>query len=173
MTHHELARQDGAALIISLLFLLLITIVATTGSENSTLQLQMAGNEQSRVEAQQRTLALLDAIIDNADNAPVVGGIGFKICDASATDTSCDLARIALDTTVTTVPSGVEIDYFVTRVGPLEVDAPSMAEEMASSASAYKFARQEITATIDGTDARLGRSTIVQGMQVRIPALNN
>ncbi len=173
MKNIGLERQRGAALIISLLFLLLITLVATTGSENSTLQLQMAGNEQSRVEAQQRALALLDAIIDDPDNAPVVGGIGFKICDAADTDASCDLTRIALDTAVTSMPAGVDIDYFVTRVGPLEVDAPSMAEEMASSASAYKFARQEITATIDGTDARLGRSVVVQGMQVRIPALNN
>ena len=157
----------------SLLFLLLLTLVATTGAENSTLQLQMAGNEQSRVEALQRNMAILDAIIDDAENAPVVGGIGFKICDQAATDASCDLKEIDIDSSVTTVPSGVDVDYFVTRVGPLEVDAPSMSEELASSASAYKFARQEITTVIDGTDARLGNSTVVQGMQVRIPAQNN
>ena len=166
-------NQQGAALIVALLFLLLITLVATTGAENSTLQLQMAGNEQSRVEALQQNMAVLDAIIDDPDNTPVVGGVGFKICDVAATDASCDLTEIDLDTTVTTVPTGVDIDYFVTRVGPLEVDAPSMSEELASSASAYKFARQEITTAIDGTDARLGNSTVVQGMQVRIPAQNN
>ena len=165
--------QRGAALIVALLFLLLITIVATTGAETSTLQLQMAGNEQSRVEALQQTMAVLDAIIDDADNAPVVGGVGFKICDVNSTDSSCDLTEIDLDTAVTTVPTGVTIDYFVTRVGPLEVDAPIMSEELASSASAYNFARQEITATVNGTDARLGNSTVVQGMQVRIPAQNN
>ena len=103
----------------------------------------------------------------------MVGGVGFKICDVASTDASCDLTQIALNTTVTTVPTGVDVEYFVTRVGPLEVDAPSMSEEMASSASAYKFARQEITATIDGTDARLGNSQVIQGIQVRIPAQNN
>lgn len=166
-------RQRGAALIVSLLFLLLLTLVAATGAENSTLQLQMAGNEQSRVEALQQNMAILDAIIDDADNAPVVGGVGFKICDLAASDASCDLKEIEIDSSVTTVPTGVDVDYFVTRVGPLEVDAPSMSEELASSASAYKFARQEITSVIDGTDARLGNSTVVQGMQVRIPAQNN
>lgn len=166
-------RQGGAALIVSLLFLLLLTLVATTGAENSTLQLQMAGNEQSRVEALQRNMAILDAIIDDADNAPVVGGVGFKICNLAATDASCDLKEIDIDSSVATVPTGVDVDYFVTRVGPLEVDAPSMSEELASSASAYKFARQEITSMIDGTDARLGNSTVVQGMHVRIPAQNN
>jgi hypothetical protein len=166
-------RQKGAVLIVTLMFMLLLALVATTGAETSTLQLQMAGNEQSRVEAQQRSLAILDAIMDDSDNAPVVGGVGYKICDLTATNTSCDLKEIDLSTTVTTVPSGVGVDYFVTRVGPLEVDAPSMDEEQASSASAYKFARQEITASFDGSQARLGRSTIVQGVQVRIPAQNN
>jgi hypothetical protein len=167
------ALQSGAVLIVSLLFLLLITLVATTGAQTSTLQLQMAGNEQSRVEAQQRALALLDAIIDDADNAPVVGNIGFKICDESSTDTSCDLNAISLDTTVTTLPAGVDLEYFVTRVGPLEIDAPTMSEAEVSSASAYKLARQEVTATIDGIEERLGGATIVQGVNVRIPAQSN
>ena len=165
--------QEGAVLIIAMMFLLLLTIIATTGAETSTLQLQMAGNEQSRVEAQQRTLAILDAIMDDSDNTPVVGGVDYKICDLSSTDGSCDLTEIELAAAVTTVPAGVGLDYFVTRVGPLEIDAPPMAEEQASSASAYKFARQEITASFDGSQARLGRSTIVQGVQVRIPAQNN
>jgi hypothetical protein len=165
--------QAGATLIVALLFLLLITLVAATGAETSTLQLQMAGNEQSRVEAQQRSLAILDAIIDDSGNAPVVGNIGFKICDQSSTDTSCDLNVITLDAAVTTLPSGVDVDYFVTRVGPLEIDAPTMSEAEVSSASAYKLARQEVTASIDGVEERLGISNVVQGVNVRIPAQNN
>ena len=166
-------KQRGAALIVSLLFLLLITLLATTGAETSTLQLQMAGNEQSRVEAQQRVMAILDSIIDDSDNAPVVGNIGFKICDVDAVAADCDLKVISLDTTVTTLPTGVDLDYFVTRVGPMEIDAPTMSEVEVSSASAYKLARQEVTAFVDGVEQRLGRSTIVQGVNVRIPAQNN
>ncbi len=172
MTYRR-SRQEGAVLIVALMFLLLLTLVATTGAETSTLQLQMAGNEQSRVEAQQQALAIIDAILDDSDNTPVVGGVGYKMCDLGSTDVSCDLTEIELASTVTTMPSGVGLDYFVTRVGPLETDAPSMAEEQASSASAYKFVRQEITASFDGSQARLGRSTIVQGVQIRIPAQNN
>ncbi len=169
----NIARQGGAALIIALMFLLLITLVATTGAQTSTLLLQMAGNEQSRVEAQQHALAILDAIIDDTDNAPVVGGIGFKICEVDSADGSCDLLQISLDEGVTTLPAGMELTYHVTRVGPLEIDAPTMAEEQVSSASAYKLARQEVHADINGLAQRLGRSTIVQGVNVRIPAQNN
>ena len=165
--------QQGAALIVSLLFLLLITLVATTGAQTSTLQLLMAGNEQSRVEAQQRALAVLDAIIDDDNNTPVVGGIGYKICDAGSADNSCDLKQIVLDGAVTALPAGVDLDYFVTRVGPLEIDAPSMSEEQVSSASAYKLARQEVVAVVDGLEERLGTSTIVQGVHIRIPAQGN
>ena len=103
----NIARQGGAALIIALMFLLLITLVATTGAQTSTLQLQMAGNEQSRVEAQQHALAILDAIIDDTDNAPVVGGIGFKICEVDSADGSCDLLQISLDEGVTTLPAAM------------------------------------------------------------------
>ena len=77
MTYRR-SRQEGAVLIIALMFLLLLTLVATTGAETSTLQLQMAGNEQSRVEAQQQALAIIDAILDDSDNTPVVGGVGSK-----------------------------------------------------------------------------------------------
>ena len=167
------SRQQGAALVVSLLFLLLITLIATTGADTSALQLQMAGNEQSRLEAQQRAMAVLDAIFDDSDNTPIVGGIGYKICDAAVIEENCDLSAITLETEVTSLPSGVDVDYFVTRVGPLEIDAPTMSEQEVSSASAYKLARQEITASVDGIEVRQGRSTIVQGVHVRIPSQNN
>jgi Tfp pilus assembly protein PilX len=166
-------KQDGAVLIIALMFLLLIALVAATASETNTLQLQMAGNDQLRADAQQRVMAILDAILDNADNTPVIGDIGYKICAAGSTAAGCDQALISLDSAVTDVPNGTSNDYFVTRVGPLETGAPVMSESMASSASAFNVARYEITASFEGEAARLGNSTIVQGITVKIPAQNN
>ena len=160
-------------MIISLMFLLLISLVATTSAETNTLQLQMAGNDQLRADAQQRVMAILDAILDDNDNTPVIGNIGYKICDEGSTDTSCDRALISLSSSITDVPSGTNNDYFVTRMGPLETGAPVMSESMASSASAFNVARYEITASFEGDAARLGNSTIVQGITVKIPAQNN
>jgi len=166
-------RQDGAVLIIALMFLLLIALVAATTSETNTLQLQMAANDQLRVEAQQRVMAILDAILDNDNNTPVIGDIGYKICDQSSLEASCDQALISLDSSITDVPSGTSNNYFVTRMGPLETGAPVMSESMASSASAFNVARYEVTASFDGEAARLGSSTIVQGITIKIPAQNN
>lgn len=171
---HTLSRkQVGAVLIIALMFLLLIALVAATATGTNTLQLQMAGNDQLRADAHQRVMAILDAILDDADNTPVIGDIGYKICDVDSVEASCDRALISLDTDVTDVPSGTSSDYFVTRMGPLETGAPVMSESMASSASAYNVARYEVTASFEGDAARLGNSTIVQGITVKIPAQNN
>ena len=160
-------------MIIALIFLLMISLVATTAAENNTLQLRMAGNDQLRASAQQRVMAILDAILDDTDNTPVIGGIGYKICDANATDTSCDQTLITVGASIVSAPASTSTDYFVTRSGPLETDAPVMHESIASSASAFKVARYEVTASFQGDQARLGNSTVVQGITIKIPAQNN
>lgn len=166
-------RQDGTVLIMSLVFLLLISLVAASSSETNSLQLQMSGNNQLRADAQQRVMAILDAILDDKNNTPVIGSVGYKICDQASSATSCDKTLISLSTAVTDVPSGTSSDYFVTRMGPLETGAPVMSEATASSASAFNVARYEVTANFAGDAARLGNSTIVQGITVKIPAQNN
>ena len=48
-----------------------------------------------------------------------------------------------------------------------------MDEDQASSASFYSVARYEVSASYDGSAAKLGNSRIVQGMLVRIPSGND
>jgi type II secretory pathway pseudopilin PulG len=165
---NSMQKQRGATIIISLFFLLLITLIATTTSRSATMQLQMAGNEQSRMEAQQLSLAAIDAMAEDSDATPVVGNIGYKTCRQGAADASCDAAVISLDSAATTTPEGASLDYHVTRVGPLEAGAPTMSEETASSANFYKVARFELNSTYDGSDARLGNANMVQGLLVRV-----
>jgi Tfp pilus assembly protein PilX len=166
-------KQAGTVMIISMIFLLLISLIATTAAETNSLQLKMAGNDQLRADAQQRVMAILDAILDDNNNTPVVGNVGYKICETGTTDTSCSQATISLNAAVTAVPSGTSKDFFVTRMGPLESATPVMSESMVSSATAYSVARYELTAIFEGDAARLGNSTIAQGVSVKIPARNN
>ena len=173
MTYPSRQRQRGAVLIVSLFFLLLLAMIAATTTQTNTTQLKMAGNEQLRVEAQQQTMSTIDAIIDDPDNMPVVGEVGYLICDINATGNDCDAKVIELPSTVTTTPTNTDLAYSVTRVGPLEASPPSMVEDEASSATFYRVARYEITAEYDGSDAQLGNSQLVQGMLVRIPADGN
>lgn len=160
-------------MIVSLFFLLLISLVALTTTETNSMQLRMAGNEQSRVEAQQRVMSAIDAIIDDTDNTPVIGDVGYKICATGSSDLSCDTSIIGLPGGVTATPSGTQLSYHVSRMGPLETSPPVMSEEQASSASFYRVARYEVTATYTGAAAKLGNSSVVQGMLVKIPAVTN
>ena len=168
---HTRKSQGGIVLIVCLLILLLIGIVATTTSEVSLLQLYMAGNDESKSDALERALAAVDAIIDNAENTPVVGGIGFEICKVGET---CDAPIIDLRATDPGDPSLPDLDnypsYTVTRVAPLETTIPVMDESMASSGINYKAARFEVSATYDDTDSGQGRSTVVQGVLVKLAA---
>jgi hypothetical protein len=173
MRLHRHQGERGAVLILSLFFLLLLTIVATTTTQTSTLQLQMAGNDQAKVEAQQRVMAVIDGIMDDTDNTPIVGAIGYKVCKTGDADNTCDETLIALSSGVTTVPTGATLTFHVLRKGPLTAGAPVMSENAASSASAFNVARYEIIAEYDGSAARLGSSSIVQGMLVKIPSQAN
>jgi Na+-transporting NADH:ubiquinone oxidoreductase subunit NqrC len=161
-------RQRGTTLIISLFFLLLLSLIATTMSRSATTQLQMAGNEQARMEAQQQALSIVDAIAADSTFTPVVGNIGYKTCTTGSSDSSCDASLISLESAVTASPTGTALNYHVTRVGPLEAAAPTMSEESASSANFYKVARFELNSEYDGSDAKLGSASVVQGLLVRV-----
>jgi type IV pilus assembly protein PilX len=57
------ARQDGAALVVGLILLLVLTLLAITGMSVATLELRMAGNEQYQERAFQAAEAGLERAI--------------------------------------------------------------------------------------------------------------
>ena len=157
-------RQGGAVLIVSLIFLLLLGLLATTVSETNLLQLQMAGNDESRMEVNQRALALIDAVLDDMDNLPVVGKIGYRICRREASLASaagCDERRIRVPSLL--LDDDAHIDYYVERAGPLETPLPFLDEDIAGSATALKLARQNIIVRFDRADQNRGTVELVQG----------
>jgi hypothetical protein len=160
--------QNGVVLIICLIMLLLIGIIATTTSQVSLLQLFMAGNEESKSDALQRSLAAVDAIIDNANNLPVVGSLDYVICK---TGSSCDAPVIDLAASTPGFPDLDKYpDFKVIRVAPLETTIPVMDESMASSGISYRAARFEVSATYDDTASGQGKSTVTQGVLVKLAA---
>lgn len=59
-------RESGAALVIGLLLLLVLTLLAITGITTATLELQMAGNVQYKERAFQAAETGIEQAIDNA-----------------------------------------------------------------------------------------------------------
>jgi hypothetical protein len=163
--------QRGAVLLVSLLVLMLIAIIANAVARTNLLQLHMAGNTEAKTAALQTSLALVDAALANASSTPASGGLGYKICAMGDPDASCDEATLSIDSSLLTGPGKVELS--VSRVGPLVVQMPIMAEHKASSSQFYRAAKYEVRAGYDGTGQGQGRAVVVQGVLVRLAATAN
>jgi type IV pilus assembly protein PilX len=68
-------RQRGAALVIALLMLMILTILALSGINTATTELAMAGNEQYRRNAAQAATAGLEQAISRLGTVPTAAGV--------------------------------------------------------------------------------------------------
>jgi hypothetical protein len=71
-------EQSGAILVITLMFLVAITLLTLSSMRSSNIGLHMAQNEESRIAATQAAQALADAIVANPSSTPVVGKSGER-----------------------------------------------------------------------------------------------
>ena len=157
--------QRGAVLVITMLFLIAISVLAVASMQSSNIGLYMAQNEESRVAAAQGAQALADAIVSNPASTPVVGDSGFTICTPG--ESNCD--RSDLPVTNGILASAVASGYITARVereGPLFRPPPRSVE---SSIDKFSSASFEVVTTYDRTDEQLGRQQITEGVLVLVP----
>ena len=91
-------KQQGAILVIALMFLTAITLLTISSMRATNIGLYMAQNEESRITAEQAAQALADAIVANPSATPVHGMQGFTACTAG--QTNCDRYDLAMTATV-------------------------------------------------------------------------
>ncbi|MGD9597608.1 MAG: PilX N-terminal domain-containing pilus assembly protein [Steroidobacteraceae bacterium] len=133
--------QRGAALVIGLVLLLILTLLAITGMNTATTELVMAGNEQYRRAAAMAATAGIEEAIADIGTVPAVPG--------------------AAPTEVTGVPVGAAgTDHYssATRYIGAETGLPQ------SSVDRFVGLHYEIDST--GTSARNARDRQVQGVFV-------
>lgn len=163
--------ERGAVLMVSLVFLLLLTIVAISAMKTGIFELLMASNEQARVEAFQRAQSISDDIFADPNNIPVFGNVGDRFCSTTATIGANDCVKndISIDTNLDAT-GNEEIEYYVQRVGPLYSPPPRLRATSGFSAAAYTSARFEISVDYNGTKDKAGRSQLAQGVLVLLPS---
>ncbi len=165
-------RQGGAVPILSMIFLLLLTLIAATVMQSSQQEFQMAGNNQFREEAALRAQAIATEISNEADNFPVTGDVGHRVCAearAKLDTTACDQVNfLSAPSFASSVPTGVEVSYEVIRQGPLLLESLPFRQSEAdvSSSPAFDAAIFEVQVEVDGSSARLGRAEVAQGIAV-------
>lgn len=158
-------QERGAILVITLVFLLAISLLTVSSMQSSNIGLFMAQNEESRIAAAQGAQALADAIVSNPASTPVVGGAGYTICTAG--EGNCNRSDLPITNAIlaTGVADG-HISARVQREGPLLRPPPRSVE---SSIDKFTSASFEVTTTYDRTDESLGRQQITEGVLVLVP----
>jgi hypothetical protein len=158
-------RQGGAILIVTMVFLVAISLLTVSSMQASNIGLFMAHNEESRIAAEQGAQALADAIFSDPSATPVVGGAGFTICTAG--ESGCDDFSLPVENPVlaTEIANG-HMRARVEREGPLTRPPPRAVE---SSIDKFSSASFGVTTTFDRTDESLGRQQISEGVLVLVP----
>jgi hypothetical protein len=162
---NSLPRQNGAILVITLLFLVTISLLTVSSMQASNIGLFMAQNEESRIAAEQGAQALADAIVSNPSATPVVGGAGYTICTAG--EQGCDQFDLPVENlALATAISNGQLRARVQREGPMTRPPPRSVESSIDKFSAAAF---EVTTTYDRTDESLGKQAISEGVLVLVP----
>ncbi len=158
-------RQDGAILMITIMFLVVISLLTVSSMQASNIGLFMAQNEESRVAAEQGVQALADAIFSNPSATPVIGGAGYTICTTG--EQGCDQFDLPVENAVlaTAIANG-HMSARVEREGPLTRPPPRGVESSIDKFTSSSFG---VTATYDRTDEALGKQLLSQGVLVLVP----
>lgn len=141
----SLRRQRGAALIIGLLMLMVLTILAFTGLNSSITELSMANNEQLRRNASQAAASGIETAIANLPNISTAIGSAPTVVGPILTNDSRGSARA---------------DKFTTRT------RFAGEERSLPQSSADKFVGLHFVIESEGASARNARDSQLQGVFV-------
>ena len=158
-------RQQGAILVVALMFLIAITLLTLSSMRATNIGLYMAQNEESRIAAEQAAQALADAIVANPSATPVYGMQGYTACTAG--QSNCDRYDLPVGDPV--LESAIASSYIsarVERVGPIFRPPPRVVE---SSIDKFTSAGFRVTTTYDRVDEGLGQEEITEGVLVLVP----
>ena len=159
--------QNGAILIISLLFLIAITLLTISSMGSSNIGLHMAQNEESRIVAEQGAQALADAIVSDPSTTRVVGESGYAYCTAG--ESGCNSGGLTVSDPILAASIAYgHVTGRVEREGPAFRPPPRVVE---SSIDKFTAASFEVTTTYDRVDESLGRQQVIEGVLVLVPNL--
>lgn len=162
---NPIKRQRGAVLLVSLIFLVVMGLLALSSMQTSRLELRMANNEEVRGAAHQAAQALVDAIIATPAMTPVIGGLGFTLCTAG--QPGCNLPSLFMPAgpLAPEVAAG-HLFATATLTAPTNIPPP---RGFGFSADKFAASIYQIDATYDRADEGLGQADVTQGLIVLTP----
>lgn len=162
---HSMKRQEGAALFMALMFLIIITMLSLSAMRSSIMELRMAGNQEEQMYAVQRAQAAIDATVTDPANTPVIGSVDDTTCLPNATGCTRNTLDLSDTTNLQEDIDAGYIDIQVRRIRPLERAAP---RTIGTSASVFSYATFEVRGEYDALDAGRGSAQVYEGVMVLI-----
>jgi len=141
-------RQHGAALLVALSFLVVITLISLSAMRSSTTELRLASNNEEIMAARQVAQAAVDAAINEVDN--------FVVSGASGT----------VNSTVTI--SGVD-EFTHTTMEVTEGDTTLPPRGLGVSADKFQATMFDITSDYDNVAGGRGQAGLGQGLVLLVP----
>lgn len=154
------ASQNGVALLMALMFLVVITLIALSTMRSSTLELKMAGNEQFRTQAVQSAQTAIDKVT-RTDNFPVITQ-GFTVCFNKTTNSDGNACDRQVDDLNETLYANNQAEIKLMAAGAFTCRA--------CQTSANKFNAAQFAMRSDYQNSATGsRAHINQGMLLMVP----
>ena len=158
-------RQQGAILIIALMFLVAITLFTLSSMRSSNIGLFLAQNEESRIAAEQAAQALADAIVATPASTPVVGQTGFTACTAG--ESGCNHNDLPVTNVI--LANEIAADHMQARVERTGAEFRPPPRAVETSIDKFTSASFRVTTTFDRVDEGLGRKQVTEGVLVLVP----
>jgi len=160
-------KQQGAILIVALMFLIAITLYTLSSMRSSNIGLFLAQNEESRVAAEQAAQALADSIVATPASTPVVGQSGYLACTPGVS--GCN--RNDLPITNATLANEIAANHMQATVERTGADFRPPPRAVETSIDKFTSASFRVTTTYDRVGEGLGREQVTEGVLVLVPKL--
>lgn len=144
-------KQKGAALLVALSFLVVITLISITSMRASTTELRLANNNEQRVAAEQVAQSAMDNAMSDSNNFIVKGKVGTK-------------TPVTLDSKVLSTFNSTTTKLVVT-----EGNTSSPPRGLGVSADKFQGTQFFVEAEYDDVKNARGRSFVGQGLVLLIP----
>lgn len=158
-------KQRGAALLVALIFLIILTLLSVNAMRSSTMELRMAGNEQERRIGFDSAQSARDAVV--ASNQIAVTNIGDVICFGFSTSPNCTGSNTS-NVTLSTA-NGVGTENSVRTTLAAIASCPRSSGNSYGGDSSFNTgapggcAYFAVESTYDATDRRGGRVATQEG----------
>jgi hypothetical protein len=149
-----------------MVFLAMMTVLTASALGVAGLEARMAGNSSSRLLAFELADSVFVEVSENPESFALSGEPGAIPCRGDSSEYNCEASLPVLD---------AHARYTVTRLSPgwsavFELRDP---ESQASGVDHFDTAHFEIAVTVGDATGRLGRLHVVQGVAIRVPAVND